>query len=193
MNTGKQEKADRLMEAAAAILEAAPGHKLNIVLLNKALFYLDLCSLRDFGDTVTHASYIALDMGPVVAKYPKHLVGELKTRGIAEQIREGISKPMTLRAKVQPRFMNQGQLAHASKVAEWAARQTSAAASDISHQNPGWEIAHEAGHATGQKQVINLTIAMQQIIEPDPWLDEKPDEELLKAFAMAGATESQPW
>ena len=44
------EKSERLIEAAAAILNAAPDHRLNAVVLNKALFYLDLASLRDRGE-----------------------------------------------------------------------------------------------------------------------------------------------
>ena len=58
------EKSERLIEAAAAILNAAPDRRLNAVVLNKALFYLDLASLRDRGETVTHNSYIALEKGP---------------------------------------------------------------------------------------------------------------------------------
>ena len=57
------EKSERLIEAAAAILNAAPDRRLNAVVLNKALFYLDLASLRDRGETVTHNSYIALEKG----------------------------------------------------------------------------------------------------------------------------------
>ena len=76
------EKSERLMEAAAAILNAAPEHRLNAVVLNKALFYLDLASLRDRGEPVTHNSYIALQNGPVVAKYQQRLIEQLESRGM---------------------------------------------------------------------------------------------------------------
>ena len=92
-----EEKRDRLVEAAAAILNAAPDSRLNIVVLNKVLFYLDLASLRDRSETLTGNSYIAIQQGPVVANYPKRLVEELESRGIARQISEWDgSKPVLL-------------------------------------------------------------------------------------------------
>lgn len=39
------DRSQRLLEAASAVLHAAPDHSLNAVVLNKVLFYLDLASL----------------------------------------------------------------------------------------------------------------------------------------------------
>lgn len=81
------EKSRRLIEAACAVLHAAPDRSLNAVVLNKALFYLDLASLRDRGETITHNSYIALQNGPVVAKYPQRLIKPLEEQGAGSAVR----------------------------------------------------------------------------------------------------------
>ncbi len=77
-------KKQKLTDAAAAILRCAPNNELNIVVLNKALFYVDLVSLRDYGNTLTENTYIALENGPVVAKYQQRLVKPLAEARIAE-------------------------------------------------------------------------------------------------------------
>jgi hypothetical protein len=79
------EKMERLVEAAAAVLNAAPSHRLNTVVLNKVLFYLDLASLRDRATTVTGNTFVGIQQGPVVAKYPQRLIAQLEKRGIAKQ------------------------------------------------------------------------------------------------------------
>ena len=99
-----EERSERLIEAASAILNAAPDRRLNIVVLNKALFYLDLASLRDRGATITHNAFIAIQHGPVIAKYPKRLVGQLEGLGIAKQISQWDgSKPIVLES-CRPHF-----------------------------------------------------------------------------------------
>ncbi len=183
------EKSERLIEAAAAILNAAPEHRLNAVVLNKALFYLDLASLRDRGETVTHNSYIALQNGPVVAKYKPRLIGQLESRNIAKQISEwNGSEPILLEACPQHfQFVDTDTMVLVSNVTHFFASMTSRQASDYSHENPGWELAWSDSRRTGKPVAINLRIAMQQIIEDDPWMETSllDDEELLAAADAA--------
>ena len=188
------EKSERLIEAAAAVLNAAPEHRLNAVVLNKALFYLDLASLRDRGATVTQNSYIALQNGPVVAKYEQRLIRELESRGIAKQISEWDgAKPILLESCPEHfRFVDADALILASAVTSFFASATSRQASDYSHENPGWEMAWIEFRRTGKPAAINMRIALQQIIEDDPWMDTPllNDDALL---AAADAAEGEEW
>lgn len=68
---------NKLLEAAMALLQASPRQQLNVVVLNKALFYLDLHALRDYGTTVTDQEYVALPQGPVVDSYKEILIKPL--------------------------------------------------------------------------------------------------------------------
>ena len=184
------EKSERLIEAASAVLDAAPGQRLNAVVLNKTLFYLDLASLRDRGLTVTENPYIALENGPVVAKYPQRLIGQLEARGIAKQISEWDgSKPIVLGMPLKEfKYLDAETLTLVSVVTAFFANATSRQASDFSHENPGWELAWNEFRHSGRPAAINLLIALQQIIEDDPWMDLPlfNDDELLAA-ADSGA------
>src|SRR5688500_388381 len=91
----KLEREERLVEATVTALEAAGG-RMNIVLLMKALFYADLAALRDTRHTVTRQPYLALEFGPVVAKYDKRVIAALERRGLAASDQEGDSKPLSL-------------------------------------------------------------------------------------------------
>ena len=188
------EKSERLIEAAAAILNAAPDRRLNAVVLNKALFYLDLASLRDRGETVTHNPYIALQNGPVVAKYEQRLIRSLESQGIAKQISEWDgSKPILLESCPEHfQFVDADTLILVSKVTSHFASATSRWASNYSHENPGWEMAWNEFHRTGKPAPINMRIALQQIIEDDPWMDLPllNDDELL---AAADAAQGEEW
>ena len=179
------EKSERLIEAASAILNAAPDHRLKAVVLNKALFYLDLASLRDRGATITGNTYIALKEGPVVAKYPQRLIGQLEARGIGKQISEWDgSKPILLESCPQHfQFVDSDALILVSAVTSFLAGATSRQASDYSHENPGWELAWNEFRRTGRPVAINMRVALQQIIEDDPWMDWPllNDDELLAA------------
>lgn len=180
-----QEQGERLIEAAAAVLSSAPSRRLNAVVLNKVLFYLDLASLRDRGETVTGNAYIALQQGPVVAKYPQRLIGPLQERGIARQISEWDgSKPVVLEnCPAQFQYLGADTLVLAKAVTSFFAAQTSRQASDYSHENPGWQLAWTQFRRTGKPGAINLRVALQQIVEEDPWL-ESPlwnDEQILAA------------
>lgn len=188
------EKSERLIEAATAILNAAPEHRLNAVVLNKALFYLDLASLRDRGETVTHNSYIALQNGPVVAKYEQRLIRQLESRNIAKQISEWDgSKPILLESCPEHfQFVDADTLILVSNVTAYFASLTSRRASEFSHENPGWELAWNDSRKTRKPAAINLRIALQQIIEDDPWMETPllDDEELL---AAADAALGEEW
>ncbi len=165
------ERRIRLLEAAAAILDAAPNRRLNTVSLNKALFYLDLLSLRDKGSTFTQNAYIALEMGPVVAKYPTKLIKAMEREGIATQGEMGLANPVTL-IRLPSLTRVTGEISEmASSIAKWCARQTSKMISDYSHNNIGWIIAREDERHSGKKQVIDMNIAMQQIVNDDPWVN----------------------
>lgn len=179
------EKRERLIEAASAILNVAPNRRLNAVVLNKALFYLDLASLRDRAATITGNTFIGLPQGPVVAKYPQRLIGELESRGIAKQISEWDgSKPILLESIPQHvQYLDADALNLVAAVTSYFAGATSRQASDFSHDNPGWQLAWNEYRRTGRPCAINIRVAMQQIIEDDPWMDAPllGDDEMLAA------------
>jgi len=179
------EKSQRLIEAASAVLHAAPAHSLNVVVLNKVLFYLDLVSLRDRGETVTQNSYIALQNGPVIAKYPQRLIAPMEEKGIARQdSRWDAAKPLVLvKSPKHFEFLNSDSMIIVSDVVAFFADATSAAASDYSHKNPGWQIAWNQYQRERKPVAINMRIAMQQIIECDPWMTTPlvNDDEILAA------------
>lgn len=188
------EKRLRLIEAAAALLDAAPGRRLNTVSLNKGLFYLDLASLRDCGETFTQNSYVALPQGPVVAKYPDRLLKPLMSEGIAVRTVAGLANPVALVRL--PEFIRLTPTVReiAERVAKWCSQKTSKGLSDYSHENPGWIIAREQEeHAGGKKQVIDMIIAMQQIVEVDPWMNSPLDDVTKSACNAADITEGHPW
>lgn len=184
------EKSERLIQAATAILNAAPNRRLNTVVLNKALFYLDLASLRDHAETITHNSYIALQQGPVVAKYNSRLIGQLEVRGIAKQISEWDgSKPIILEDCPQHfEFVNADAMILVSAVTSFFAEATSRKASEFSHDNPGWQLAWDEYRRSGTPTAVNLRIALQQIVEDDPWMDlPLLDDDAILAAADAGS------
>lgn len=189
------EKKNRLLQAATAILQAAKNQKLNIVVLNKALFYLDLYSLRDIGEPVSHNTFMALQQGPVVAKYPERLVKPLSDAGIAIQEVDGPSKPVKLTgAGGDLSLLSEPQIQLARTIAGWFSGATSADASEFSHKNPGWKIAFDAGMGrSGRPKPIDLHIAMQQIVDVDPWLSEPLDVCSSEALAMADRNEGETW
>src|SRR6185312_12238426 len=174
----REERRARLVEAAMVVLRAAGG-SLNTTPLNKALFYLDLASMIEIGEPATFASYLALPQGPVVADYPKRLVRALEDEGIAFQADEDDgSKPVTLMAEREVRFLSANQVELAKKVGAWARNKGAAWLSKYSHENEGWRLAWEAGLAGGRPaKPIDLQLAMQQFVDDDPWLDAEPTDE----------------
>lgn len=182
------DKRQRLIDAAKALLANVPKRELPIVVLNKALFYLDLACLRDVGEALTQNTFVALPLGPVVAKYDKRLVATLVNAGVASQRAEGLSKPLRLLDTVDtPRFQSEIDKLVVT-IAKWSSTLSASAASDISHANPGWLLARaEGGHK--QPKPINMYIAMQQILDDDPWLSEPISDTLIAQADLPGI----PW
>ncbi|WP_187345985.1 type II toxin-antitoxin system antitoxin SocA domain-containing protein [Sorangium cellulosum] len=197
MNVSSEEKRDRLLEAAMAILQSVPGGRMKIVNLNKALFYLDLVALQRTGETVTGNAYIALHQGPVVAKYPQRLLKPLESSGLAQQETNGREKPVVLRRPIGSfRYMDVGLQRLAAAVAKRIGPDTAASVSDLSHENPGWQLAYEMGQKHGAPPVpINMLIALQQLADDDPWLGQgiDDDEELRALIDTVDAHASEPW
>lgn len=187
-------KRKRLIEASAAILASTPEARLNIVVLNKALFYLDLASLRDVGSPISHNTFIALKRGPVVAKYPQRLVKALAEEGIANQEALGDAQPIVLKhLPSHLEFIDDYSEKLVQHIARWFSSKTSNEVSNFAHQNPGWEIAYREGLGMSQSpKPINLYIAMQQIIDNDPWMDSSYTV-TPEAISAAEQDEGVPW
>jgi len=165
-----------------AILQATPEKRLGITVLNKALFYADLCALRDCGQTVTRSGYVALPQGPVLNHYERAIVRDLETRGLAEQTKDGWEKPLIVRCEV-PSFslLSREEVGIAQLVARKIHARTATWVSEYSHENAAWQRAFRSG--VGSK--LDLIIALQQVIEDDPWLEAEDDEHVAKAFVAA--------
>lgn len=184
-----------LVEAAAKLLEAAGG-RMPITSLNKALFYLDLFALRDLGASVTGQTYIALPAGPVVAKYEKRLVDALEDAGLAQQdaSEDSGAKPVCLVAVAPTQLLSEPQLQLVRKVAAWASIRTPTALSNFSHLNDGWKSAWAQGLGARKPALpINMSIGMQQIVDADPWLDERPEGDVADAFSEADGETGRPF
>lgn len=192
-------KRDALLAAATALLEASPGKTLQITNLNKALFYLDLHALLILGRTITHNTFIALKEGPVIAKYEDRLVGQLEKAGIATQQRDANKneKPVVLcNARAAPKRLADEEVPIARRVAKWAAAKSAGWISRYAHDNAGWKLAWEksgSGARGSNKLPIDMMIALQQLADEDPWLDEplSPDEKA--AVDAVDAGEVEPW
>lgn len=192
-----EEKKQRIAEASWLLLDRAPGRRLKLVPLNKGLFYLDLCALRDLGYTFTKATYLALPFGPVVADYPKRLVRTLEDRGIARSEQgpaEELAKPMVLLAAPQLAYADEYVREKAAEIFESVGKMSSGRASDFSHKNPGWKLAYKAGLGSGKKAMpINMAIAMQQIVDSDPWLVQPLGMRAERAIRQAEDDPAVPW
>lgn len=173
-----------------AILQATPEKRLGITVLNKALFYAELCTLRDTGKSLTGAEFLALPQGPVVAHYDRALVRALEKAGWAEQVEDGWEKPVFVR---QPMDRFDHLSAEERGIAELVARRihdkSAAWVSEYSHLNLAWQSAFRVGPGTP----IDLYLAMQQVMEPDPWIDEEPDASIGAAFEAGEKDEGIPF
>lgn len=155
----------KILSASVALLAAAPDKCLGVTQLNKALFYLDLATLRDHGTQATDSTYLALERGPVLANYKRRLVKPLIDERCADR-HEG--HPLHLLNGAEDRVHIEDEVLElANKVAAWAASKAAASVSDFSHENLGWQLAY--GDGIGSPQPIDMHIAMQQIIDTDPW------------------------
>ncbi|MBK9386933.1 MAG: DUF4065 domain-containing protein [Planctomycetes bacterium] len=184
-----------MVEPAAAVLLGAGG-SLPITSLNKALFYLDLSWLRDHGETMTSATYLALPQGPVVAKYPTRLVAALEEASVALQddAEDGFAKPVCLTKEPAFVALTEEQVDRAKQIGRWAASKKAGELSQYSHDNMGWQIAWARGlGAKRPAQKLDLRIAMQQLLERDPWLEEAPDAELEARLRAADDEAGAAW
>src|SRR5437899_4638546 len=167
---------DLLVEAAALVLQGAGGG-LHITSLNKALFYADLHALVQTGRPITSTAYIALPAGPVIAKYQQRLVSALEEAGLAEQdVTDDSSKPMYLTGNPTRKLVAEEHVGILRSAGEWARSKTATQLSDYSHDNPGWMVAYENGLKAGRPALaINLRIAIQQLVDDDPWMSTADD------------------
>jgi hypothetical protein len=174
-----------------AILQATSHQQLGITVLNKALFYADLCALRDIGHSLTGSGYIALPQGPVLNHYERALVRALESNGYAEQLREGVMRPMIVRQQLANyEHLGDEELGIARLVARKIEAKTAAWVSDYSHENLAWQSAFR--DRTGAP--IDMHLALQQVIEADPWLDEDDGpSEVADALTAAADDEGVPF
>ncbi|TKC98313.1 Panacea domain-containing protein [Polyangium fumosum] len=195
MDQDKQAQ-ERLIEAAVALLEGAPGRRMQITNLNKALFYLDLVALRDTGKTITDNVYLAMDNGPVMHGYREKLVGALEKLALAHQDDEGLGKPVVLTGQLESyHFLDDHWRKKAEQVASIVAGVSAAKISQSSHSNLGWKIADARRTKGGKKTApppINMFIAMQSICGKDPWLTE-PADDAFNAALEADGSDGEPW
>lgn len=190
-----EEKHARLREAALALLAAAPAQRMQITNLNKALFYLDLFELLMTGQTATGTTYVALHAGPVVAKYKDRLVKPLVTDGSVRQSSAGDALPLELvRPLGEFRFLSPQARERAAATARRFGSMRASEASDLSHENPGWNLAYAEGQQlNGMPKPIDMLIALQQLGDPDEWLDTAPTDELKGAFTAATEHGGETW
>jgi uncharacterized phage-associated protein len=190
------EPKDRLAEAAMACLQAAGG-SMNMVNLNKALFYADLAALLQTGHSITGQSYIALRQGPVVAKYDRRVVRVLESLGWARQQKIGQAKPLTIVAL--PRSfpsLPENAIGLIAKIASTIANLTASAVSIHSHENPGWIVAFEQGLGAGlPAKPIDMHLALQQLVDDADleWLNAELTEEEQKVVEEADVQDAEPW
>jgi hypothetical protein len=191
-----QEKQARLLEAAAFVLAGADNTQMNLVNLNKALFYLDLECLLELGETATRNTYIALKQGPVIARYDKRLVEPLKKTGLAIQpTTHGNARPLKLvKQPGKPRHLVEREVKIARRLGKIFSEMLAATASERSHGNPGWHLAYaEGAEKGGAPKPIDLHIAMQQLLDDDGWMAEPLSSHHQSALKAADDGEGVPW
>lgn len=180
----------RLLEATATIVDGAGG-RLQITNLNKALFYLDLLSLLNEGQTVTGCVYVARKAGPVLDGYQRRIVTALQQLGVATQEDDGLSKPVRLVEGVNCESLSRKEIEWATQLGAWARKLSATKMSNFSHDNPGWRLAYREGRGDGS--TINLVLAMQQLVEQDPWVKEAATREEIKACESADEDPGEEW
>jgi hypothetical protein len=180
---------NKLMEASMALLQGAPDGQLNIVVLNKGLFYLDLIALRDLGRTITGERYVALPQGPVVDNYGTKIVRALEVAGLAEQLEMGRAKPMRVKMRLgEYKHLSELEVLFATDLARTVSPFTSTMLSDFSHRNAGWVIARRQTVEGGPAAEINMRIAMQQLAgneDDDEWLTTCLDDQVVRELEQA--------
>jgi hypothetical protein len=192
---------NKLLEAAMALLQASPRKRLNTVVLNKALFYLDLHALRDLGRTVTDHEYVALPRGPVVESYPEILIRPLVEGDLAEQLQASAGRYEWKRLRVKKAVAT---FIHLDERERELAREisasflnsfVSAAVSAFSHDNPGWRTAYRKYQKGRPAPKIDMLLALQQLDGDDDdtaWLNEPLDADTM-AIANAASSATILW
>jgi hypothetical protein len=187
---------NKLMEATMAVLQATPERQLNIVVLNKALFYLDLFALRDLGTMITGQDYVALPQGPVVDGYKSEIIRPLTAAGLAEQLQIDKARPVrVVRPLAQFEHLNASELHFAQVVGAGFTPFTSTMVSAYSHENPGWVLARRSYVPGGPPLRINMRLALQQLCEDDGddvWL-ETPLDAATMVICEKAATATRRW
>ena len=149
-----------LIDAAVRILASVSDGHLDVIKLNKILFYLDLKSLLECGETVTHKDFIAIKQGPVILNYRKCLVDSMKEKGLIAV--EGDTLILLNRTVFDGKFYSDEflyvlDISNDDSFWDWY------------KENIGWQIAYREGLGRGRKpQFINMHLAMQQIVD-DNW------------------------
>jgi len=192
---------NKLLEAAMALLQASPRQRLNIVVLNKALFYLDLHALRDYGTTVTDQEYVALPQGPVVDSYKTILVKPLVAARLAEQLQVSagahlaepirVTNGITTFVCLSEREQELARYISTSFLNSFV----SAAVSAFSHDNPGWRVAYSKYEKGRPPVKIDMLLALQQLGGDDDdaaWLNEPLDADTM-AICNAASSATILW
>lgn len=188
----EKEASSPLLESAGVVLEHAAKRTLLTTSLNKALFYLDLHALMVTGTTVTKVPFVALKAGPVVESYNERLIRPLESAGIAMQDDDDPRyKPVILTGAVKIVHLSDQHVKLARTAATWASKLNATELSLFSHDNPGWIAAWADGDGIGRR--INMRLAMQQILDEDPWLKETLTDDERAAFASADDGEAVEW
>lgn len=188
---GTREAPSALLEAASLLLSEAGGGLLTTNLV-KALFYLDIESLLETGKTATNETYVALKAGPVVQDYPTKLIQALEESKLALQEDDNPDyKPVVLLHGVKRKFLSEVQMKILRKIAQWAKTETATAVSVFSHDNPGWVAAWKDGAGKGDE--IDLRLAMQQLVDDDPWMTQAWTDEEKALLDKADSGEAVDW
>lgn len=169
---------EKLLYAATLLLEYAGG-TLQRTNLNKALFYLDLHWLLETGQTYTGGDYVALTHGPVLDGYVPHMINPLVSQGKVVEVEQDLmywkSKRLVLREPAEKPTDEHLEVT-VRRVAQWVSGQNAAELSDFSHDNIGWKSAIEKRNGAP----INMVLALEQLVDDDPWIGELLSEEETK-------------
>lgn len=188
-----EEKQSRLFEVASTILAGTQHDELNVVVLNKALFYFDLAHFRDTGETLTRTNYVAFKHGPVVEKYDRQFKAMEEAGIVRQDERWDGAKPIVLKRPVEPKHMNGESTKLANSICKHFGTMTSGQAERYSHKNPGWRIAWNASKASYKPMAISMRIAIQQIVATDPWMHIPLNENEYAATQRADTERGEAW
>lgn len=175
----------RLIEASAVLLEVFGDGQFRARDLSTALFYLDLLVLRDAGFLLTGANFFALPTCPAVWADPELLVRILVQTGALREEDGRLSRAKKFEGAT---YLDMNILMTLAKeVREFLFPNPSFSI------NPGWKAAMARSAASGQPQPIGMGLAMQQVVDPDPWIDAPAEQRLGSAFSAAEEQSQEPW